>query len=199
MSHNTQKQLAAAAEKLGAQQQAVTPKKRSSLSFLRSKKYIVVCSVIFVGLVVLLTAAIRNTTTKSTPNDAAVVPTSISKQVDFPLYYPDPTKMPQGYTLDRNSFSTNGQVVLFSVSHEENSIAFSLQKKPSADNLATFYKNQLQLRTETEVPLGKAAVGALNSQRFLSLPTKTDTWIIVTAPMDTNPDTLTELVKNLRQ
>ena len=198
MTYDTRKYLAVAAEKLAHQPSLANKKQKHRFTFLRHNSVFLLVPAILVCVGAGL--ALTRHTDKKQPLQEVVIPTSISKQVAFPIYYPDPAKLPAGYILDKDSFSTNGQVVVYGVTYStDKKIAFTLQNKPSADKLATFYKNQLQLRTETQVPLGTVAFGTLTNQRFMSLPTKTETWLIATAPLDTDPKVLVQIIENLKQ
>jgi hypothetical protein len=166
----------------------------------KQKIIIVIATVSFVTLMAFVLLSIFGPEKAAPSAESSVVPRIVSSSTPFPIYYPDPAKLPTGYILDKDSFSGTGTVVLYSVSYDNGKkIAFTLQKKPVASELETFYKNQLALRTEVETPLGTAAIGSINNQKFLSLPIKAEVWLIVTAPMDIDPDVLAELVKNLKQ
>lgn len=133
------------------------------------------------------------------------VPKAISQAVSFPIYYPDSSKLPPGYRLSTASFTkpvNNG--VSYSVVYDSGKkLVFSIQKKPSDNELESFKSNYIPLRIDYETPIGTAEIGAYNNhgdiQTLVSLPTKLDAWIIVTAPYDTNQDKLKQVLKSLRQ
>ena len=133
------------------------------------------------------------------------VPKDVSKKVSFIVYYPDPKKLPAGYTLDITSFSNpQKEAVLYSVKYDNNKkIVFSVQPKPSEDELQNFYSNYIPLRNQLDVSIGHAEIGAYNLKNDLktmvSLTTKTSTWLIITAPSDVNPDMLNQVLASLRQ
>ncbi len=133
------------------------------------------------------------------------VPKDVSKKVSFIVYYPDPKKLPAGYTLDTTSFSNpQKEAVLYSVKYDNNKkIVFSVQPKPSEDELQNFYSNYIPLRNQLDVSIGHAEIGAYNLKNDLktmvSLTTKTSTWLIITAPSDVNPDMLNQVLASLRQ
>jgi hypothetical protein len=138
------------------------------------------------------------------PKPASPVPAVVSRAVSFPVYYPDRAKLPVGYTLDLNSFKTpvkNG--VTYSVSYGNQKLVFSLQLKPSNNELESFKTNYIPLRIDYQTPIGLAEIGAYNNhgnvQTLISLPTKTNTWIIITGPYDTNQDKLKQVLSSLKQ
>lgn len=143
--------------------------------------------------------------THTLPKPASPVPAAVSQAVSFPVYYPDQAKLPAGYVLDLNSFKTpvkNG--VAYSVSYGNNQkLVFSLQAKPSANELESFKANYIPLRIDYQTDIGQAEIGAYNNhgnvQTLISLPTKTNTWIIITAPYDTNQDKLKKVLNSLKQ
>jgi hypothetical protein len=129
----------------------------------------------------------------------SVVPTSITKQAHFLVPYPDPLKLPHGYSLDLNSFSGTDQAVVYSASYDQDKkIAFTVQKKPSDDELRAFYANQIPIRNEVKVSAGMAAIGVLNNQTFASLPTEGDSWLLITAPKDIDPNDLKKILQAIR-
>jgi hypothetical protein len=133
------------------------------------------------------------------------VPKNVSKKVSFIVYYPDPKKLPAGYILDTASFSNpQKEAVLYSVKYDNNKkIVFSVQPKPSEDELQNFFSNYIPLRNQLDVSIGHAEIGAYNLKNDLktmvSLTTKTSTWLIITAPSDINPDMLNQVLASLRQ
>jgi len=139
------------------------------------------------------------------PAQAPFVPASISQAVDFPVYYPEQAKLPAGYTLDKGSFSSpvkNG--VTYSVSYGANKkIVFSLQTKPSDNELQSFNSNYIPLRNDYQTPNGQAEIGAYNNHGTLetlaSLPVSNGPWIIMTAPQDIDQNQLKQVIASLRR
>ncbi|MET1033382.1 MAG: hypothetical protein ABWX94_02695 [Candidatus Saccharimonadales bacterium] len=205
MDSDIHKRLASAAHKLNTSPlKAADPVKKHTnprhVTPASARKYWMVGGVILVLLLAIIFIGGKGDRNQNVTSVNSVVPEHIKKSVPFPVYYPDQEKLPVGYVLDKNSFSATEAVVVYSVSYGNGSkIAFTLQKKPSPDELAVFYKNQLSLHNEEETPLGRVAVSALNNQRFLSLPTKSDAWLIITAPIDADPEVLLQIVKSLKQ
>lgn len=162
--------------------------KRERRSFIA---IVIVASTVAIAILAVLVIARKN----HTPAPPAVVPQHIAQSVSFPVYYPDPQELPSEFMLDRGSFSAANQAVVYSVVYDTNkTIAFTVQEKPSENDLKTFYVNQLPLRNEIKVPAGTAAVGVLNNQTLVSLPTNENAWLLITAPLDVNQDHLQELL-----
>jgi len=139
------------------------------------------------------------------PVSTGPVPAAISHAVNFPVYYPDQKKLPAGYVLDINSFSLpiqNG--VAYNVNYDTNKkIVFSVQIKPADTEIQSFNGNYIPLRIDYQTPIGQAEIGAYNNhgdvQTMVSVPTKTNAWIIITAPYNINQDQLKQVLGSLRQ
>lgn len=128
--------------------------------------------------------------------NSSLVPKSISQSVTFPVYYPNPKKLPKGYTLNLNSFKTpikNG--VTYTVSYGNGKkIVFSIQLKPSGSTIQTFVGNYMPLRTAYQTAVGEAEIGAYNLKTLVSLPTNSNSWIIITAPPNINQRQLEQVL-----
>lgn len=131
------------------------------------------------------------------------VPNNISRAVSFPIYYPDQKKLPRGYTLSSNSFSKpvpNGVTYSVLYGHGQK-IVFSLQPKPSNNELQGFSSNYIPLHNSYSTPIGQALLGAYNTkvgtETLVSLPTNSNTWIILTAPYNINQDELKQVLSSL--
>lgn len=130
------------------------------------------------------------------------VPKNISKQVNFPIYYPDQKKLPPGYTLSKSSFkSPQPGAVLYVVYYDKNQkLVFSVQQKPSDSDLAAFVKNYIPIHRQVLTLVGTATIGAIGKQTVVSLPTDSNTWIIVTAPANVyGTDALAQVLKALKK
>ena len=134
---------------------------------------------------------------------ASPVPKSITSSVSFPIYYPDQSKLPAGYTLDASSFKQpvqNG--VNYTVDYgNRQELVFSLQPKPPASELQNFVANYIPLHNSFQAPTGQALLGAYNTktgtETLVSLPTGSNTWIIITAPYNINQDQLKQVIGSL--
>jgi hypothetical protein len=130
------------------------------------------------------------------------VPKNISKSVNFPIYYPDQKKLPSGYTLSKSSFkSPQPGAVLYSVQYDNGKkLVFSVQQKPSDSDLAAFVKNYIPIHRQVLTLVGTATVGAIGPQTVVSLPTDSNTWIIVTGPANAyGTDNLAQVLKALKK
>ena len=142
----------------------------------------------------------------ASPVSSSPVPKAVTQAVNFPVYYPDPKKLPAGYNLDQNSFTISPKKngVAYSVSYDNGKkIVFSVQTKPSDSELQSFNSNYIPLRIDYQTPAGQAEIGAYNNhgnvQTLVSLPTRTTAWIVVTAPYDTNQVKLKQVLSSLKQ
>lgn len=131
------------------------------------------------------------------------LPYPISKSAEatlgFDIYYPDQKLLPSGYVLDKNSFSFSDQTIIYTVSYGNNQkLVFSDQTKPSDSEIQTFYAKRMPLNTSLSTSVGKATIGAINSQTVASLPTNTNAWLLITGPSDTNQQNLNQVLKSIR-
>ena len=137
---------------------------------------------------------------KKSAKPVNVIPVSISRKVGFKVYYPDQTKLPAGYTFDRNSVKSpvkNG--VAYTVSYGAGSrLVFSVQARPSDQDLQTFTSNYIPLKLDFQTRLGQAEIGAYRGQALVSLPIVNGPWVIVTAPSDVNQDQLKQVIRSLK-
>jgi hypothetical protein len=148
-------------------------------------------SVVIVALVALAGAGLSLTHHPYDP-----VPKNIRNAVKFNMYFPNPAQLPAGYNLDINSFSKSSQAVLYTVSYGSNShLIFTVQRKPSSADIQGFYKNHLPLTIPIQTHVGTAALGVLQNETVISLPTNTNSWIIMTAPLNANQNTLKQVMK----
>jgi hypothetical protein len=153
-----------------------------------------------ISLVLMLALFIGGGTWLYVHKNSSPVPKAIRQSVDFPVYYPDPKKLPSGYTLNLSSFKTpikNG--VTYSVSYGNGKqLVFSVQPKPSPAELQTFDGNYLPLKTTYQTPVGQAEIGAYNLKTLVSLPTSSSTWIIITAPPNINQGQLKQVLSSIK-
>ena len=124
------------------------------------------------------------------------VPLNVRTAVPFNIYVPDPAKLPAGYSLDTQSFSTGNDAVVYKI-HGLNgqAIIVTVQQKPSNDAIQAFYKAHMPLSIPISTNVGSAALGALNSETVVSLPTSTNAWLLMTAPSDVNQAQLKQVTQ----
>jgi hypothetical protein len=138
-------------------------------------------------------------TAAQTTANTSPVPKNVAQAVNFPIYYPDPQKLPAGYNL--NSFKyVPGQGVLYYVSYDNGKrLVFTLQQKPSSQDLAAFNKKYIPIHRQVLTLVGTATIGAIGSQTVVSLPTD-KTWVIITGPSDIyGTDQLTQVLQSIKK
>jgi hypothetical protein len=129
------------------------------------------------------------------------VPANIQKAVPYQIYYPDKTRLPQGYYIDQTSFANpvkNG--VTYSVVDPSNrKLVFSLQQRPSDNDLTSFYGSYIPVKIELDTDNGKAESGIYNQKSLISLPIRDGPWVIITAPKDINQAQLKQILSSLKK
>jgi len=126
------------------------------------------------------------------------IPKSEAKQLGFDIYYPSQKQLPAGYTLNMRSFETTNQVLIYSVSYGVNQkIIFSDQVKPSNSQIQAFYTRDLPLNTTLQTSVGLATIGAVNLETVVSIPTNTNSWLIITSPGSIKQNLLDSVLKSI--
>lgn len=130
------------------------------------------------------------------------VPPNIKRGVNFQIYYPDQKKLPNGYKLNIKSFTKPRQdVILYTVYYGNGKkLIFSVQPKPSDDEIQRFYSNYIPLRNQVQLNLGQAQVGSYGNplKTVVSYPIDNGPWVIVTAPVDTDQNKLKQVLNTLK-
>jgi len=128
-----------------------------------------------------------------------IVPESITSSVKYSVYYPDPKKLPQGFTLDKQSIRSPAQNgVTYTVLYEKTKkIIFNLQAAATDKELATFRSTYIPKRVSYTTPVGDAEVGASGNSLLVSIPVSGGPWIVVTAPGDISQDNLKQVLNTL--
>jgi hypothetical protein len=149
-----------------------------------SKKFLFVASTLILIAMLGLTLLVDHQ--KSDQSVVSPVPQNLTTSVSFPIYYPDPQKLPAGYSLDKTSFtSPTKNVVLYTVNYGQNKkLIFSLQPRPSDNDLKNFNTQRIPIHIEFQSNLGNAELGIIGNQAIVSLPTNDNLWIIVTGPQN---------------
>lgn len=136
---------------------------------------------------------------------ASPVPSSVAKDVNFSIYYPDPQKLPSGYSLDSSSFKqAQPGVIVYSINHAGGrSLAVSEEAQPAGSIVNDFIKNYIPLHNTLGTGLGDAQIGAYgqapNQQSVASLSIKNGPWLIVTAPSDVKQTDLKTILQSLKR
>lgn len=124
------------------------------------------------------------------------VPDDVKKAVSFPIYYPEQSKLPSGYTLDTKSFTASDQVAMYIITYgSDQRLIVSVQKRPPEDEIAYFYKNTIPIHKDVVTVNGTAAIGAVGQQSITSLPTNDQSWLIIMGPPDVNKDELSRVLQ----
>lgn len=172
---------------------AETDKLRKSHRIYRPLAYsIIAVAIICAGFLVVM-HTLHHSSQLSDP-----VPLAIRQRVSFKVYFPEPANLPPGYTLDTRSFAIVSNVILYTVTSNNNQhLFFSVQPKPSASALQNFYKSHMPLTISVSTSVGTAAIGVLNNETVGSLPTNTDAWVIVTAPLNMNQNQFKRILQSM--
>lgn len=109
------------------------------------------------------------------------IPISVRDKVKFPLYFPNPSRLPASYKLNTASFTDSAQAVVYSLTYRNQTMVFSVQNNPGVSAINNFYSSSLALHTTMSTPVGNATIGAIGSQSIVSLPTSRS-WILITGP-----------------
>ncbi len=131
------------------------------------------------------------------------IPVAIQKAVSYPVYYPDPNRLPKGYSLNLKSIQlVNPKVVIFSLdgSHQQ-MIVFSEQASPGNATITRFESSYIPLHTTIWTPIGNAFSGAYNDGKtiktLVSLPISGGPWLIITAPDNISHQALQQILNAL--
>jgi hypothetical protein len=156
---------------------------------------------LFIAIAIVLVIAAAATHHFVTKNNN-VLPLPIDKAsaqtLGFDIYYPNQKLLPEGYVLDKKSFYYSNQTIIYSVIYGNNQkIIFSDQVKPSSADLQDFNAKNIPLHTTENTSIGTATLGAIGSQSIASLPTKTNAWLIITAPGDINQQVLDKVLNSV--
>lgn len=164
-----------------------------SLPHISISRRVVKAVLVGIGIAVVVAALFLLLPTKPT-----VVPKDIRKNIPFSIYYPDQSKLPKGYTLQKASFtSPDSGVVLYAVTFPRGKFVLSVQEKPDKEELDSFTNQRLPVRYTLSTPNGRATVGVLGNQLVASLPTNSDSWVIVTSPQNTRQAEMRSLLNSL--
>ena len=126
------------------------------------------------------------------------IPAVVRSQVKFDLFYP--SKLPNGWKLDKNSFTASSQLVVYKLKNGNNTIVVNTQAKPKDLDLNYFYTKGLSGAVKFTTPLGDAAVGKSSGQLIGSL-TSTNSWILATSSnsKSVSSDTLRSILSSFKE
>jgi hypothetical protein len=104
-------------------------------------------------------------------------PEDIRSQSKLDLLYP--TKLPDGYTIDRQNISLSNGILIYDATNPSgNRLVFTIQATPANFNFDSFYKQQLTNRQQYDTGFGPAIIGK-NSNRSLGSLVDDDTWLLL--------------------
>lgn len=126
------------------------------------------------------------------------IPPAVQSAVSLPLYYPE--KLPEGFSLDSNSYSVSGEIVSFHAINQKNQkLIFTIQPRPPTFDFPTFYQKGLSGTEQFTTPAGQAAIGKAQTKLIGNLVTDTG-WVIISADTDEiDSDDLRLTLSNLRR
>lgn len=126
------------------------------------------------------------------------VPKSIRQSVSFPIYYPDPKKLPVGYNLNLHSLSASAKAVIYSINYDDGKkLVFTIQKRPTDSELGYFDTKDIPINHKVLTLIGTATVGAIGQQTIVSLPTDGGSWILMTGPAVIDQSSLNAVLRSL--
>jgi hypothetical protein len=106
--------------------------------------------------------------------------------------------LPSGYVFNVQAISSSNQTVLYTVGYGHNQkLIFTEQDRPSDIAIKGFYSVHMPLYIPVDTSVGTAALGELNHETVISLPTNTNTWILMTAPLNADQSQLKKVVRSL--
>ena len=131
-------------------------------------------------------------------NSCGPAPAAICKEASFTVYIPQANKLPVGYKLDTQSFSYGNQAVIYQINYGNNQhLAVSEEIKPSASDITAFYRQHMPLAFTSQTSSGTVTIGVINNEAVASLPTNTNTWILIAGPLDVSQATLKQTAQAL--
>jgi hypothetical protein len=106
------------------------------------------------------------------------IPKTVRQAADFELYYP--YALPDGWKLDKNSFETTQDVVLYTLKSAKGNIVISEQKQQAGFNYSSFYQKNLSSSSAISTPIGSGAIGRMRGNAVGSISID-NSWILASA------------------
>lgn len=126
--------------------------------------------------------------------DTSPLPASLVSQLSYPVYYPDPAKLPAGYQYAGNSANVSEGVLLYELSNQEKKIVVVTHPSPGRNvglqGVVGF--------DPFETPLGTAYVGKQKTGPSAILDTG-KSMINISGSRDIPQDVINTVVRHLRQ
>lgn len=156
----------------------------------RKKRY-------FIGVGIILALIAAGMTWYFVRPPSSPIPKNISETVIFPLFYP--TKLPTGYVINKTSFHSDNQVVLYSLTKSgAPNIVITVQSKPNGFDFSDFKDKQLRSSKSIANDAGDTVVG-LYADRIVGSLLSDKSWVLVNAPSKVSAKDIETVMKSLRQ
>lgn len=158
----------------------------------KSKKILVIISLLLILGAAGLTWVLMN------KNSDDPTPPAVKSSVSLPIYYP--TKLPNGFVVESNSYQSNGEVLTYNaVAADGTKIIFSIQPRPATFDFQTFYQKGLVGTEQFTTPAGQAAIGRAQNKLLGNLVTDAS-WVIVSSSSPSIKSTdLRLILENIRK
>ncbi|HUS26825.1 MAG TPA: hypothetical protein VMY99_05765 [Nevskiaceae bacterium] len=85
------------------------------------------------------------------------IPRRVQQAVTFDLYYPG--ALPDGWTLDASSFTSDQGVVLYAIKGQDGNLIISIQARQQGFDYTDFYEKSMSKSSRFSTSLGSGAVG----------------------------------------
>lgn len=148
----------------------------------------VIMDVCVVG-VILITVGLFLFRAGSEGVDQPKIPESMSSKLLFTPY--TPKRLPEGFTIDKNSFTLQETALLFTASNKSGSrLIFSEQSVPKDLSMDEFYSGNITSPERLDGLKYKTIFGKLQGRdgTLGSVTTDDNTWILVTMPKQATKD-----------
>lgn len=130
-------------------------------------------------------------------SSASVLPAALVSSSPFPLY--EPSWLPTGHFVDRQSLNATQQVVTFTVNDQKGKrLVITEQPRPGQTNLDSFYSEQLSGSTTFATAVGQATIGQFEGTTLAGIVTER-TWILVRAVSVIGPSDIEQVVRQFKQ
>ena len=153
---------------------------------MHSKK--VVISIILAGLVGLASAIIM----LALKGPTSPLSADITSQVNFPIYYPNPKKIPPGYSYVKDSAHIQHSTLFFQIKNQDKTILFSEQSSPAT----TLGLSSLVGFEAFEAPIGTVYAGQQKTGPTALIQTP-KILISITGSADVSQDVVSTIAKAL--
>ncbi|HUC89454.1 MAG TPA: hypothetical protein VMR45_01505 [Patescibacteria group bacterium] len=119
------------------------------------------------------------------------IPKALASKVDFSLYYPH--KLPDGMTVDRNSFSATPDVFMYTVNYiGHKKMVVSIMPLSSKPDVETFNPTRT-----LDLDIGKAYIATFDPRTTAAIITN-KSWLLVNAENGIDDGTMNDLLKSLQ-